>query len=122
MFSNFTWTKDELTVEEAAVLRHWSTKNTGVFVSLAGFIGFTVGGATCSYISRHAPTCRELIHFALSQFVFSIIASTIPVPSGSFIPVFKIGAALGRTVGELMHLWFPSGMRYGNTQAAILPG
>ena len=43
MFSNFTWTKEDLTVEEAAVLRHWSTKSTGVFVSLAGFIGFTVG-------------------------------------------------------------------------------
>lgn len=96
LFSNFTWTKEDLTVEEAAVLRHWTTKTTGVFVSLAGFMAFT--------------------------FVFSIIASTIPVPSGSFIPVFKIGAALGRTVGELMHLWFPSGLRYGSLQAAIIPG
>lgn len=96
LFSNFTWTKDDLTVEEAAVLRHWSTDRTGVFVSLAGFTLFT--------------------------FFFSIIASTIPVPSGSFIPVFKIGASLGRMVGELMHLWFPAGMRIGGTQAAIIPG
>ncbi|KAJ6639380.1 Chloride channel protein 2 [Pseudolycoriella hygida] len=34
------------------------------------------------------------------QFFFSIVASTIPVPSGIFIPVFKIGAAIGRLVGE----------------------
>ncbi|XP_052120753.1 chloride channel protein 2 isoform X1 [Frankliniella occidentalis] len=96
LFSNFTWTKNDLTVEENAVLRHWKTDTTGVFWSLAGFTIFT--------------------------FLFSIIASTIPVPSGSFIPVFKIGAALGRTVGELMHLWFPAGVRYGSAQAAIIPG
>jgi chloride channel 2 len=56
------------------------------------------------------------------QFVFSIIGSTIPVPSGSFIPVFKIGAALGRMMGEAMHLWFPFGVHYGNTVAPIIPG
>jgi H+/Cl- antiporter ClcA len=56
------------------------------------------------------------------QFVFSIIGSTIPVPSGSFIPVFKIGAALGRMMGEAMHLWFPYGVHYGNTVAPIIPG
>jgi chloride channel 2 len=44
------------------------------------------------------------------------------VPSGSFIPVFKIGAAFGRMVGELMHLWFPEGMRYGGIIAPIIPG
>lgn len=44
------------------------------------------------------------------------------MPSGSFIPVFKIGAALGRMVGELMHLWFPTGIRYGGQHALIIPG
>lgn len=56
------------------------------------------------------------------QFIFSIIASTIPVPSGMFIPVFKIGAAFGRIVGEALHLYFPYGVRYGGKIAQIIPG
>lgn len=54
--------------------------------------------------------------------MFSIIASTIPVPSGTFIPVFKIGAALGRIVGEVLHLYFPAGVRYGGHINQIIPG
>lgn len=56
------------------------------------------------------------------QYIFSIIASTIPVPAGSFIPVFKIGAAFGRVVGELIHLAFPNGVRHGKFTAPIIPG
>ncbi|XP_073991746.1 chloride channel protein 2 isoform X2 [Rhodnius prolixus] len=96
LFSNFTWTKGEFTVEESEVLRHWTTDHTDAFVSLTGFIIFT--------------------------FVFSIIASTIPVPSGSFIPVFKIGAALGRVAGELMHIAFPKGIYHKEFITPIIPG
>ncbi|XP_054267623.1 chloride channel protein 2-like isoform X2 [Macrosteles quadrilineatus] len=96
LFSNFTWTKGYLTVEEADTLRHWTTKNTDVFVSLCGFMLYT--------------------------WFFSIVCSTIPVPSGSFIPVFKIGAAFGRVVGELIHLSFPQGVRHGKFSTPIIPG
>lgn len=108
LFSNFTWSRSELTVEQLAVVRHWlppfaqaqatTAAATGaVFFNLASFVMFT--------------------------FLFSVVASTIPVPSGSFIPVFKIGAALGRMAGEAMHLAFPHGMRYGaGLTAAIVPG
>ncbi|KAL0275800.1 UNVERIFIED_CONTAM: hypothetical protein PYX00_003544 [Menopon gallinae] len=96
LFTNFTWTKEEFTVEEIGVLRHWTTDHTNIFVSLAGFTVFT--------------------------FVFSIIGSTIPVPSGSFIPVFKIGAGIGRAVGEVMHILFPTGVRYGGLITPIIPG
>jgi chloride channel 2 len=58
----------------------------------------------------------------LPQFFFSIVASTIPVPSGIFIPVFKIGAGFGRLVGEAMHMWFPMGVRYGGKLSPIIPG
>ena len=44
------------------------------------------------------------------------------MPSGIFIPVFKIGAALGRAVGEAMALWFPNGVRYGGIITPIVPG
>ncbi|XP_016771512.2 chloride channel protein 2 isoform X3 [Apis mellifera] len=96
LFTNFTWTKQELGVEEMNIVKHWSTVYTDVFIGLIGFVAFT--------------------------FVFSIISSTVPVPSGIFIPVFKIGAALGRAMGEAMALWFPNGVRYGGIITPIVPG
>ncbi|CAH1134809.1 unnamed protein product [Ceutorhynchus assimilis] len=96
LFSNFTWTKTNHTPFEEEMIKHWKTEYTGVIFSLTCFMVFT--------------------------FLASIICSTIPVPSGSFIPVFKIGASLGRIVGELMHIWFPHGMRYGGNVATIIPG
>lgn len=96
LFTNFTWTQEELGVEEMNIVKHWSTMYTDVFTGLLGFVAFT--------------------------FIFSIICSTVPVPSGIFIPVFKIGAALGRAVGEAMALWFPNGVRYGGIITPIIPG
>ncbi|KAM7361716.1 chloride channel protein 2 isoform 3-T3 [Cochliomyia hominivorax] len=96
LFSNFTWSQDYLTVEQAAIVTHWMTPYTNVFINLSCYVLFT--------------------------FLFSIVASTIPVPSGIFIPVFKIGAGLGRLIGESMHLWFPQGVRYGGRLSPIIPG
>lgn len=39
-----------------------------------------------------------------------------------FIPVFKIGAAIGRIVGEAMHLYFPLGIPYSGRTSQIIPG
>ncbi|XP_020716983.1 chloride channel protein 2 isoform X8 [Ceratitis capitata] len=96
LFSNFTWSRDDLTVEQAAIVTHWVTGYTNIFINLSIYIVFT--------------------------FFISIVASTIPVPSGIFIPVFKIGASLGRLIGESMHLWFPNGVRYGGRLSPIIPG
>ncbi|KAF4533368.1 hypothetical protein B566_EDAN002766 [Ephemera danica] len=62
LFSNFTWTKENVTVQEAEILSHWTTDYSG------------------------------------------------------------IGAAFGRAVGELMHMWFPDGVRYGGGLSPIIPG
>lgn len=43
------------------------------------------------------------------QCVASILASSMPIPNGCFIPNFRAGAALGRIAGELMATWFPDG-------------
>ncbi|XP_012539647.1 chloride channel protein 2 isoform X2 [Monomorium pharaonis] len=96
LFTNFTWTKKNLSVEEMNIVKHWSTSYTDVFSGLLSFV--------------------------LVTFIFSIISSTVPVPSGIFIPVFKIGAALGRAAGEGMALWFPTGVRYGGIITPIIPG
>nr|AAQ22442.1 RE62514p [Drosophila melanogaster] len=96
LFSNFTWSRDDLTVEQAAVVTHWMTSYTSVF--------------------------GNLVIYTLFTFVVSIIAPTIPVPSGMFIPVFKIGAGFGRLVGEFMAVTFPHGVRYGGRLSPIMPG
>ncbi|XKL60131.1 hypothetical protein PGB90_001147 [Kerria lacca] len=96
LFSNFTWTKSQFSIEEAEVIRHWSTENTNIFVGLTAYFSF--------------------------YFVFSIICSTLPVPSGTFIPIFKIGAAFGRIVGELLHMYFPNGFKHGKYIYTVVPG
>lgn len=35
------------------------------------------------------------------------------MPHFNFLLFLLTGAALGRIIGEGMHLWFPNGVRYG---------
>ncbi|KAG5672631.1 hypothetical protein PVAND_002745 [Polypedilum vanderplanki] len=97
LFTNFTWSEPNLNVEQSAIVRYWTNPYTNEIFSI-------------------------LIFYLLYTFFVSIVTSTIPVPSGIFIPVFKIGAALGRIIGESMHLWFPTGIRYGGHINHIIPG
>eukprot|EP00092_Neocalanus_flemingeri_P009389 GFUD01010103.1.p1 GENE.GFUD01010103.1~~GFUD01010103.1.p1 ORF type:complete len:1007 (-),score=275.67 GFUD01010103.1:1080-4100(-) len=99
LFSNFTWAKDvsEMTVDEYDHIKHWKDPYTeSIFVTLTIYI--------------------------LSTFFLSILAQTLPVPTGALIPSFKMGAAFGRLVGEAMHVWFPEGVRYGSQISYIMPG
>ena len=57
-----------------SLLDHWTTPYTDIFTNLLIYI--------------------------LATFWLSILAATLPVPTGVLIPAFKIGAALGRMVGE----------------------
>jgi len=99
LFSNFTWARDvsEMTVDEYDHIKHWKDPFTqSIFVNLAIYI--------------------------ISTFFLSILAQTLPVPTGALIPSFKMGAAFGRLVGEAMHVWFPDGVRYGSQISYIMPG
>ena len=66
----------------------------------------------------------HLVLYIAMLFWTSALASTIPIPSGLFIPVLKMGAAYGRLIGELMHSAFPNGIKYGRYvhPASIVPG
>merc|ERR1719167_282629 len=99
LFSNFTWVKDvgDMTVVEYEHIKHWMDPYTkSIFVNLTVYI--------------------------LSTLFLSILAQTLPVPTGALIPSFKMGAAFGRLVGEAMHVWFPEGVRYGSQISYIMPG
>ncbi|CAG0896249.1 unnamed protein product [Darwinula stevensoni] len=103
LFSNFSWASvadappgTPVNVEQAEKIHHWATPHSNIFLTLT-------------------------VYFLSTAFL-SILASTLPVPSGIFIPVFKIGAAFGRLVGEAMAIWFPRGVRTGNVFTPIQPG
>jgi len=42
LFTNFTWTKKNLSAEEMNIVKHWSTVYTDVFSGLLSFVLVTV--------------------------------------------------------------------------------
>uniref|UniRef100_W5LJA3 Chloride channel protein 2 n=1 Tax=Astyanax mexicanus TaxID=7994 RepID=W5LJA3_ASTMX len=63
-----------------------------------------------------------LLLFIVMKFWMSAVATTMPVPCGAFMPVFLIGAAFGRLVGESMAAVFPDGIHTDSTVYPIVPG
>lgn len=91
LFSNQTWVRlpspsliEELPIEspDRLLVRNWGSPNIWV----------------------------SLILFMIVRYIFTAIAVSLPLPSGLFFPIFVVGAAFGRLVGELMVLWFPTGI------------
>uniref|UniRef100_A0A158R676 Chloride channel protein n=1 Tax=Syphacia muris TaxID=451379 RepID=A0A158R676_9BILA len=63
----------------------------------------------------------QLPIFIVYFYFFNIISSTLPVPAGIFMPVFVLGAAIGRFFGEVMAYNFPNGVR-GDQNMLVYPG
>ncbi|XP_061776358.1 chloride channel protein 2a isoform X2 [Nerophis ophidion] len=82
------------------------------------------------YISHHHHGWKHpqvnvfitLILFIVMKFWMSAVATTMPVPCGAFMPVFLIGAAFGRLVGEVMATMFPDGIHADGSVYPIVPG
>lgn len=98
LFSNRTWSLGNQDLVSKQILDEWTTPTTDFYLHLVLYIGML--------------------------FWTSALASTIPIPSGLFIPVLKMGAAYGRLIGELMHSAFPEGIKYGDYvhPSSIVPG
>ncbi|XP_056354876.1 chloride channel protein 2 isoform X4 [Oenanthe melanoleuca] len=98
LFDNQTWAKQGINdeFEYLGILEAWRHPRSNVFVTLVVFI--------------------------LMKFWMSALATTIPVPCGAFMPVFVIGAAFGRLVGESMAAWFPDGIHTDSNIYRIVPG
>ncbi|OCT69673.1 hypothetical protein XELAEV_18036597mg [Xenopus laevis] len=60
--------------------------------------------------------------FFVMKFLMSVIATTMPIPCGTFMPVFVLGAAFGRLIGELMAYLFPNGILFDGIVYKIVPG
>ncbi|XP_052225783.1 chloride channel protein 2-like isoform X2 [Dreissena polymorpha] len=97
LFSNITWTENQAnSLKDETMLGHWNHPSTNIYVSLVLFI--------------------------INNFWMAAICNTLPIPAGVFVPVFTIGAAFGRLVGECMAAWFPNGVKSGDTIQKIIPG
>ncbi|XP_049627965.1 chloride channel protein ClC-Ka [Suncus etruscus] len=63
-----------------------------------------------------------LVFFLFMKFWMLILATTIPIPAGYFMPIFIWGAAIGRLLGEALSLAFPEGIVVGGDINPIMPG
>jgi len=95
-FSNTTWTAAIQSEQAEKIASHWRSEYSNVYVTLVIFI--------------------------IIKFILTAICIALPIPAGAFFPVFLIGAAYGRLVGECMATWFPNGIRTGSTFSPVLPG
>uniref|UniRef100_A0A8D1XKQ3 Chloride channel protein n=1 Tax=Sus scrofa TaxID=9823 RepID=A0A8D1XKQ3_PIG len=63
-----------------------------------------------------------LSFFLIMKFWMLILATTIPIPAGYFMPIFIFGAAIGRLIGEALSVAFPEGIIAGGVTNPIMPG
>ncbi|NXR27721.1 CLCKB protein, partial [Cinclus mexicanus] len=62
-----------------------------------------------------------LTFFLLMKFWMLILATTLPLPAGYFMPIFIYGAAIGRLIGEVVALLFPRGLYSEGPPRPIIP-
>ncbi|KAB5586840.1 hypothetical protein PHYPO_G00006110 [Pangasianodon hypophthalmus] len=98
LFDNFTWTK----VWDA-------TMEPGL-------------GRSTAWFHSEVSVFIILLLFFIMKFWMSAVSTTMPIPSGAFMPVFILGAAFGRLVGEIMATLFPNGILFDGIVYRILPG
>ncbi|KAJ1121472.1 hypothetical protein NDU88_000009 [Pleurodeles waltl] len=96
LFDNQTWTKHMDNTQGLGRSAVWIHPKVSVFVILSLFF--------------------------IMKFWMSVIATTMPIPCGAFMPVFILGAAFGRTIGEVMATLFPNGILFDGIVYKILPG
>uniref|UniRef100_A0A8C5E5X5 Chloride channel protein 1-like n=1 Tax=Gouania willdenowi TaxID=441366 RepID=A0A8C5E5X5_GOUWI len=98
LFDNFTWTK------------------------ISGEAPPTGLGRSTAWLHADVSVFIILLLFLLMKFWMCAVATTMPIPSGAFMPVFILGAAFGRLVGELMATLFPHGIVFDGILYRIIPG
>ncbi|NWT18158.1 CLCN1 protein, partial [Vireo altiloquus] len=96
LFDNYTWIKHRGDTEILGKSAAWIHPKVNVFVTI--------------------------LLFFIVKFCMAVIATTMPIPCGGFMPVFVLGAAFGRLIGEIMASLFPNGILFDDILYQILPG
>ncbi|XP_038243761.1 chloride channel protein 1 [Dermochelys coriacea] len=79
-------------------------------------------GKSAIWIHPKASVFIIILLFFVMKFWMSVVATTMPIPCGGFMPVFVLGAAFGRLIGEIMASLFPDGILFDGIVYKILPG
>ncbi|XP_005455472.1 chloride channel protein 1 [Oreochromis niloticus] len=79
-------------------------------------------GRSAAWLHPRVSVFIILLLFFIMKFWMSAVSTTMPIPSGAFMPVFILGAAFGRLVGEIMATLFPNGILFDGIVYRILPG
>ncbi|XP_017588185.1 PREDICTED: chloride channel protein ClC-Ka [Corvus brachyrhynchos] len=78
------------------------------------------GGLWQEWDHPSATIYGTLTFFLLMKFWMLILATTLPLPAGYFMPIFIYGAAIGRLMGEVVALLFPRGLHSEGLSTALL--
>ncbi|NXK94833.1 CLCN1 protein, partial [Formicarius rufipectus] len=79
-------------------------------------------GKSAAWIHPKVSIFIIILLFFLVKFCMSAVFTTMPIPCGGFMPVFVLGAAFGRLIGEMMAALFPNGILFDDIVYQILPG
>ncbi|NXX34290.1 CLCKB protein, partial [Nicator chloris] len=79
------------------------------------------GGLWQEWDHPSATIYGTLTFFLLMKFWMLILATTLPLPAGYFMPIFIYGAAIGRLMGEVVALLFPRGLYSEGPPRPIIP-
>ncbi|XP_075028090.1 chloride channel protein ClC-Kb-like [Calonectris borealis] len=90
--------------------------------SLADPPGVDPGGLWQEWCHPSATIFGTLAFFLLMKFWMLILATTLPLPAGYFMPIFIYGAVIGRLLGETVALLFPRGLRSEGDPRPVIPG
>ena len=101
-------------------IRHWTGQGEDTTIPAPYSPFVTLSIFQFVYVRFIISLFHSEIH--IFQFFLAILASTLPVPSGIFMPVFVLGAAFGRLVGEGVFTLYPDGYESGDVMFFIRPG
>uniref|UniRef100_A0A8C8K9Y9 Chloride channel protein n=1 Tax=Oncorhynchus tshawytscha TaxID=74940 RepID=A0A8C8K9Y9_ONCTS len=79
-------------------------------------------GRSSAWLHPDVSVFVILLLFFVMKFWMSAVSTTMPIPSGAFMPVFILGASFGRLVGEIMATLFPHGILFDGILYRIIPG
>lgn len=111
LFDNATWSNPDTTsfIDERQFLAEGELENMDPSMVVSQVEAFGWDRATGKPTGANLYVSLTL--FIVVQYLSAAVAQTIAYPCGVFMPVFMIGAAFGRLVGESMFAWFPMGFK-----------
>ncbi|NXP87530.1 CLCKB protein, partial [Passerina amoena] len=125
LFDNRTWAVLAANASGAAkpggLWQEWDHPSATIYGTLTFFLLMKVTMAPQPLGVPPARCPHEVTSLCPPQFWMLILATTLPLPAGYFMPIFIYGAAIGRLMGEVVALLFPRGLHSEGPPRPIIP-